>query len=271
MLGVAGFPGLGLVGSAVAALATTMVSVIALARAVRDGRLGFTPSLAGVRLRRKIFREILSIGALGSLSTVSANVTAMLVTGLVGRFGTSALAGYSIGARLEFMVAPVAFGIGSGLTTLAGVAAGAGAWPRAVRATWIGGLTAFIAVGLIGWTVALLAEPWSRLFTSDDAVVAASVSYITRVAPFYCLFGLGLALYFASQGVGRMAVPVAAGFARMIVATVGGWILIEHTQLGLTGVFIAIAASMVVYGGLIGGALFVAPWRTKPIATAAVG
>jgi hypothetical protein len=68
-----------------------------------------------------------------------------------------------------------------------------------------------------------------------------------------------------------MAVPVAAGFARMIVATVGGWILIEHTQLGLTGVFIAIAASMVVYGGLIGGALFVAPWRTKPIATAAVG
>ena len=45
-------------------------------------------------------------------------MTAMLVTGLVGRFGTAALAGYSIGMRLEFMVAPrFAFGIGTGATT----------------------------------------------------------------------------------------------------------------------------------------------------------
>jgi Na+-driven multidrug efflux pump len=195
----------------------------------------------------------------------------MLVTGLVGRFGVAALAGYGIGARLEFMVGPVAFGIGSGLTTLVGVAAGAGAWHRAVRATWIGGLTAFALIGLIGWTVALLPEAWSRLFTSDSAVIAASASYITHVAPFYCLFGLGLSLYFASQGAGRMAVPVAAGIARMIVTTVGGWVLVEYTQLGLPGVFIAIAAGMIVYGSVIGGALLIAPWRTRPVVTATAG
>ena len=63
-------------------------------------------------------------------------------------------------------------------------------------------------IGLIGWTVALLPENWARLFTSDAAVVAASAAYITRVAPFYCLFGLALTLYFASQGAGRMVVPV---------------------------------------------------------------
>ncbi len=268
MLGIAGWPGLGLAGSAVAALATTSVSVVALARAVWDGRLGFVPSLTNIRLRWHIFREILDVGALGSLTTVTSNVTAMLVTGLVGRFGVAALAGYGIGARLEFMVGPVAFGIGSGLTTLVGVAAGAGAWQRAVRATWIGGLTAFALIGLIGWTVALLPEAWSRLFTSDSAVIIASASYITHVAPFYCLFGLGLSLYFASQGAGRMAVPVAAGIGRMIVTTVGGWILIEYTQLGLAGVFVAITAGMIVYGGLIAGALFIAPWRTRPVVTA---
>ena len=268
MLGIAGWPGLGLAGSAVAALVTTLVSVVALARAVWNGRLGFTPSLTAVRLRWEIFREILQVGALGSLTTVTSNVTAMLVTGLVGRFGVAALAGYGIGARLEFMVAPVAFGIGSGLTTLVGVAAGAGAWHRAVRATWIGGLTTFALIGLIGWTVALLPEAWSHLFTSDSAVIAASASYITHVAPFYCLFGLGLSLYFASQGAGRMAVPVAAGIARMIVTTVGGWVLVEYTQLGLQGVFIAIAAGMIVYGGLIAGSLFVAPWRKRSVITA---
>ena len=201
---------------------------------------------------------------MGSLTTVTANLTAMLVTGLVGRFGVAALAGYGIGARLEFMVAPVAFGIGSGLTTMVGVAAGAGVWRRAVKATWVGGLAAFVAIGLIGWTVALLPDAWSRIFTSDSAVIAASVSYITRVAPFYCLFGLGLALHFASQGAGRMAVPVAAGFARLIVATLGGWMIVEHTQLGLGGVFGAIAAGMIVYGCLIAGALLIAPWKNEP-------
>jgi hypothetical protein len=33
-------------------------------------------------------------------------------------------------------------------------------------------------------------------------VIAATVAYITHVAPFYCLFGLGMTLSFASQGAG---------------------------------------------------------------------
>jgi putative MATE family efflux protein len=263
MLGVAGWPGLGLAGLAVAAVVATLANVGALALVVWYGRLGFAPSLCNVRLRWTIFRDILAIGALGSLTTVTSSLAAVLVTGLVGRFGVAALAGYGIGARLEFMVAPVAFGIGSGLTTIVGVAVGAGAWPRAVRATWIGGLTAFLAVGLIGWTVALWPEAWSRLFTADRAVMTATTAYLRHVAPFYCLFGFGLAVYFASQGAGRMAVPVVASIARMIVASAGGWILIEHTTLGLDGVFIAIAAGLIIYGGLIAGALFVAPWRKK--------
>ena len=264
-LGIADWPGLGLAGSAFASLAVTTATALALACAVWDGRLGFTLSLTNVRLQPRILREILQVGLMGSFTTVTANLTAMLVTGLVGRFGVAALAGYGIGARLEFMVAPVAFGIGSGLTTLVGVAAGAGAWHRAVRATWIGGLTAFAGIGVIGWAVALLPDAWSRLFTSDSAVIAASVSYITHVAPFYCLFGLGLTLHFASQGAGRMTVPVVAGAARLIAATVGGWVVVEQTQLGLDGVFSAIAAGMIVYGCLIAGALLIAPWEKKPV------
>ena len=164
------------------------------------------------------------------------------MTGLVGSFGAAALAGYGIGMRLEFMVAPLAFGIGTGLTTLVGVAAGAQDWKRAVRVAWIGGVIAFAAIGVIGWTVALLPESWSRLFTSEPEVIAASVGYLTRVAPFYCLFGLGLALNFASQGAGRMSAPFLAGVARLVVAAAGGWFAVEQMGWGLDGLFIAIAA-----------------------------
>lgn len=263
ILGIGDWPGMGLVGGAVAPLVTGFASVVLLARAVVRGRLGFVPSFAGVRIQLRLFVEILRVGAMGSISTVTATLTAMLVTGLVARFGTAALAGYSIGMRLEFMLAPLAFGIGTGATTLVGIAAGAGAWARAVRVAWTAGLTAGVAIGVLGAVIALMPETWSRLFASDDAVVAASVACIVHVAPFYWLFGLGLTLNFASQGAGRMRVPVAASVARLVVAAGGGWLAIDQLGLGLNGVFAAIAASLIVYGALIGGALLLKPWRAR--------
>ena len=262
VLGIGGWPGLGLLGGAIAPLITGLASMLLLLHAIRRGRLGFVPRFKGVRLQPRLFAEILQVGAMGSITTVTATLTAMIVTGLVGGFGTAALAGYSIGMRLEFMVAPLAFGIGTGATTLVGIAAGAGDWRRAARVAWTGGLIAFAAIGAIGWTVALMPETWSRLFASEPEVLAASIDCIVRVAPFYCLFGLGLTLNFASQGAGRMAVPVGASLARLAVAALGGWWAIEH-GFGLSGVFTAIAASLVVYGGVIAGMLLVVPWRAR--------
>jgi len=116
---------------------------------------------------------------------------------------------------------------------------------------------------VLGWTVALWPEAWSRLFVSEPPVIAASVSYITHVAPFYCLFGLGLTLNFASQGAGRMTAPLVAGIVRMVTATAGGWFAVEKLGLGLDGLFAAIAAAMVVYGCLIAGPLLIVPWGPR--------
>lgn len=262
-LGVGDWPGFGVAGSAIASLCVASGATLLQARTIRDRRLGFARKGEALRLQWRIFREILRVGTLGSMTTLIATLTAVSMIGLAGRFGVAALAGYGIGARLEYMIAPVAFGIGSGLTTLVGVAAGAGAWPRAVRVAWTGGLIAFAATGLIGWLVALFPGSWSRLFTSDDQVAAASISYIRHVAPFYGLFGLGISLNFASQGAGRMTAPLMASFARMITATIAGWIVVEKTDLGLGGLFGAIALGMVVYGCWIPASLLVRPWREK--------
>lgn len=262
-LGIAGWPGFGVAGSAIASLAVATGTAAFEARAIHGGRLGFVPAWTGIRLQWGIFREILRVGISGSIMTLIANLTAVLMIGFAGRFGVAALAGYGIGARLEYMIAPVAFGIGSGMTTLVGVAAGAEAWQRAVRVAWTGGLIAFAAIGAIGWLVALFPQGWSRLFTSDEQVAAASLSYIRHVAPFYCLFGLGISLNFASQGAGRMTAPLLASVARMMTAIVAGWIVVEKTDLGLDGLFGAIALGIIVYGCWMAGCLLLRPWRAK--------
>ncbi len=260
-LGVAGWPGLGVAGSAIALLCTSIGTAFFQAGAILNGRLGVTPTMASLALQWGIFREILRVGMLGSVTTLVSNLNAVLMLGFVGRFGVAALAGYGIGARLEYMIGPVAFGIGSGLTTLVGIAAGANAWQRAVKVAWTGGLIAFAAIGLIGWLVALFPQAWSRLFASEAEVIEASMSYIGHIAPFYCLFGLGISLNFASQGAGRMTAPLVASFARMMISTAAGWLVVAKTDLGLGGLFGAIALGIVVYGCSIAASLLLAPWR----------
>jgi len=262
-LGIGDWPGLGMAGPALSSLTTSAVSALLQARALWRGKLGFIPALAGIALQGRLFWDILRVGLIASFSAFTANLTAMLVTGLVGRFGVAALAGYGIGVRLEFMLVPLAFGIGSGLTTLVGVAAGAHDWKRAIRVAWIGGLIAAAGIGAFGWLVALLPEGWARLFTEDRQVIEATVGYITRVAPFYFLFALGMTLSFASQGAGRMSAPFVAGLTRMVVATVGGWFVVEILGWGLPGVFLAIAAGMIAFGCLIAGPLLLLPWGPK--------
>ena len=188
----------------------------------------------------------------------------MLVTGLVGRFGVAALAGYGIGVRLEFMLVPIAFGIGSGLTTLVGVAAGANDWQRAVRAAWIGGLTAFAAIGAVGWILAFVPEGWARLFTSDPKVVEATrrlhhargaVLLPVRARHDACLREPGCGPH--EGAVRRRHRPHDRRHDRRLVRRreVLGW--------GLHGVFVAIAVGMVVFGGLIGGTAALAPWGPR--------
>ena len=53
-------------------------------------------------------------------------------------------------------------------------------------------------------------------------MVAAGSAYLRIVGPFYGFFGLGMALYFASQGAGALKWPLLAGVSRMIIAVGGG-------------------------------------------------
>src|SRR5258708_30308220 len=81
-------------------------------------------------------------------------------------------------------------------------------------------------------------------------MLATGAVYLQIVGPAYGFFGLGLSLYFASQGAGRLLWPLTAGLLRMLVAVGGGW-----TALYLTGslgwVFAALAFGLLVYGLII--------------------
>src|SRR5262249_10413970 len=70
---------------------------------------------------------------------------------------------------------------------------------------------------------------WIALFSADPRVIETGSNYLRIVGPSYGFFGLALALYFASQGAGRLFWPLSAGFLRMVVAIGGGWLALRVT------------------------------------------
>src|SRR5262249_41721487 len=170
---------------------------------------------AGLSFRWPLFRDILRVGAVAALVTIQTNLTIAIATGLVGRFGPAAIAGYGTGARLEYLLVPLVFGLGAPLVAMVGTNLGAGQRERALCSAWIGAGLAAGLTEMVGLGAAAFPYAWLSLFGSDPVMVDGGARYLRAVGPCYGLFGLGLALYFASQGAGRLLWPLLANLTRL--------------------------------------------------------
>jgi len=256
-LGWGPFPRWGIAGAASAYVAA--FGLASLAMAILVWKSALRPQRAHWRLESRLFGEILRVGAISSLSALQTVLTAVILTGFVARFGTAALAGYGVGVRLELLQVPIVFAIAQALVVMVGMNIGAGHAARAKRIAWIGTGAAALVCLAIGGSVAMLPQLWIRIFSDDTAVLEVGSLYLRTVAPFYPLFGAGLALYFASQGAGQMLKPVLAGTARMVLVIAGGALVM---QMGgpLEALFAVVALGLSVFGGLTGYVVFKARW-----------
>ena len=215
------------------------------------------------RLRAALFSDILRVGAVGSISTFQTTLTVALTTALVGAAaGPDAVAGYGTGSRLEYLLIPLVFGLGAPLVALVGTNIGAGQGPRALRAALIGGAVAFGMTETIGLAAAIWPTAWLGLFDSNPRMLETGAAYLRMVGPAYGFFGLGLCLYFASQGAGRLLWPLLAGLIRMVLAVGGGWLALWLTG-SLSWVFAALGLALVVYGSSLASAIASGVWFGK--------
>ena len=258
-LGLGPFPQLGMVGVALGQIVATAAGVAYLLWYLLTGRSKLHLSFAGLTLRRDIFTDILKVGALACLSPVQSVLATVIFTGLVARLGLLPLAGYSIGQRLEFLLVPIAFGIGVASVPMVGMAIGAGDIRRARRVAWTAGGVSAFNLGILGLIVSIAPDLWAGLFTRDAAVLDYARQYLRWAGPAFGFFGLGLTLYFASQGSGRVLGPVLASTLRLVlVGVVGAWLVSNAAP--AWHYFALVGAVMVVYGLSTAAAIWFTPW-----------
>jgi putative MATE family efflux protein len=246
-LGLFGLPKWGMGGVAAGQLAAFTLGALFLVWYLLSGRSRLTLQLNGFTFQRDMFFDILRVGAVSCLSPLQTVLTILIFTKILAGYGTEILAGYGMGSRLEFLLTPISFAFGVASVPMVGMAIGAGLVTRARQVAWIASLAAGITVGAIGLIVAAKPSLWVSMFTSDPGVTAAANDYFGWAGPAFFFFGVGVCLYFSSQGAAKVGGPVLAGTARLVIVGGGGWLL---ASMGAPAwaLFALVGVAMVVYG-----------------------
>ncbi len=246
-LGLGPFPRYGMAGVAMGYVVANAIPALYLFWFMRSSQARAKLTLRGVGLRKEMFIDILKVGGVSLISPLQTIATVLVLTRLMAWFGEQALAGYGIGARLEFLLIPIAFAIGGACIPLVGMAVGADNAARAKKIAWTGGAIGACLAGAIGLVVTIAPGAWSGLFSADARVLAAANEYLRIAGPAFIFFGLGHGLYFASQGSGQILGPVLAGTLRLAIVAVGGWLLAVNSMPAWT-MFSLVGFAMFAYG-----------------------
>jgi putative MATE family efflux protein len=253
VFGAGPVPALGITGAGLATVIAFVASSVTLAWYLASGRTSVALSLRGIRFERRLFGEILRVGAPMSLAPVLNNMALASLTFYAGALGATSLAAFGAAVRLEYLLYPLNFGLGAAVLAMVGSNIGARQFARAARIAWIAvGLSACVMASV---SVLAISAPdlWMGLFSADPAILAAAIGYLAIVALGYP-FVAANTLMSAFQSTRQPEWPLAAMTCRLAVVVVGGWIAIEILQAGIVGLGIVTALGLATWGIVLMGA-----------------
>lgn len=203
-------------------------------------------------------RDILRVGLPAALSTSIAYLGTLILTGVVARIGEPQLAAFGLGTRLDFVLLSFAFGFGSAVLTLVGLAVGAGRPEQASRYVRAAGVFTVAILGAGGVALAIWPRLWLGLFTHDAAVLEAGAAYFAVVGPSYPFLGVSMVLAFAFQGLGRATAPMVLMAVRVALVLTGAIVVTRGLGMGAGAVFVVIAA-----GNVLSSLMLLALWQRR--------
>ncbi len=249
IFGYGPFPALGPAGAGWGLVIPFGVGSLIMIFYLRSSRSIVHLNFRGQVPRWALFADILKVGVPGLINTSITNLSVVVLTGIAGQFGLTAI-GYAMGARLEYIMQPIAFGFGTAIVAMVGTSWGAQQYGRSRQIAWTGAATIALLCGTLGLIVALQPGIWLGLFSDDAEVARIGAMYLRIVGPVYVCFGLGLGLFFVSQGYGRGFTAMIANAVRLVVSAGAGLAAVYWLDLGAAGLFAAIALGFCIYAVL---------------------
>lgn len=218
IFGLAGFPAWGLVGAGIATLAAQGVAIVLLFGASRRRELRAVLAFGWRDLGRirTDLREVVRIATPAVLERLVLNLALMDYFAMLGHYGPSSLAAYTVGVRMMSFSWIPGIGFSAAAATLVGHALGARDPHAATRAGWRAVRFAIGVSLVLGVAFALARGEIARLFTDDAGVLDALDPFMLTLALSQPLLGMHFTLSGALRGAGDTVTP-------LLAAAIGNW------------------------------------------------
>ncbi|MGN0955290.1 MATE family efflux transporter [Dialister sp.] len=234
--------GWGVAGAAQATVISQYVSGAGIFLYCLLGRQDFHISGKDMTWDRKVFLDMSQLSLLTSLQQSIMNFGILLVQGLVNSFGTTVMAAFAAGVKIDTIAYSPLQDFGNAFSTYVAQNYGAGNRDRIRQGIKTAGKMIFIFSLLASGIVSFLAPLLMGFFVPETAedVVAVGSRYLRIEGSCYLGIGILFMLYGFYRAVKRAAVSVVLTVLSLGTRVVLAYFLSSFPEIGVTGIWLSI-------------------------------
>lgn len=243
IFGKLGFPEMGVAGAGISSVISRAVAAVVffwlLYRSLEikiEYRYFYTFS-------KNYVREIMKIGIPSAVEQILYQACQLVFLYYVTYLGATSLAARQYAVNISMFTYLFALAIGMGTAILIGRNVGAGEKDIAYHRAWSSVKTAMLLTIPAVVIITIFREPFMRLFTTNEEVVAIGASVLLLGIVLETGRAINLTFINALRAAGDARYPVRVGFFTMVCVSLSlGYLFVFVMDMGLIGVWLAIAA-----------------------------
>jgi len=245
--------GLGIHGAAMATvIAQSLTICLAIIMLLKSKNRPFEKMWLSFKPDKAIFKQIIKWVTPVSLESLLFSSLSMMLTPLVANYGAGALATVRVGSQIESLTWLIAGGYAAALTAFTGQNFGAEKWTRINKGFKISTIIMSLWGLLIAFVLYFGGGILFGVFIPDEPEVIKMGIHYLQVLAFVqipaCLEGVAAGIF---RGKGKTLPPSIVSITSNILRVIFAYGFIQFTDLGLTGIWIAVAASAALRGTCI--------------------
>lgn len=262
--GLFGFPRWGVAGSAAATIVARAIAMIMVLFVMIQEKSIIKLRARDFRFDFNIMKEIIRIGNPSSIELLILNLSTLFLMKIVASFGTTAVAAYGIGMRLNMAVTIPTMGFGFAAATLVGQNLGARKPDRADKSGWICAGIGTIIMIILTIVFLIFSGNIVSVFNDEFEVVEIGTQFIKTMAPTFIFLGLGTTLGRGLNGAGDTVYPMIISIITMLALRIPlAWYM--STRAGTAGIWKSLALTNAIYGIVITMWFKIGKWKEKEI------
>lgn len=248
IFGFGPIPGFGVQGAALATVISRAIGLYFIVRHFAKKKSSITMNFTPWMWNSDIIRRILAVGIPASVAQGMLSLSLFVYNSIAMNFSEDAVAALGLGFRVDSLAFLPGLGISIATITLIGQNFGAGRLDRVRKAYFAALANAFALMAFMGLIFSIFPQHVLRVFSADPEVAAYGIEYLRTIPRFYGFLGIGFISSSAFQGIGQGYPSLLVNFIRLGVVGVPLSYILTRTQLGVNGLWWAIALSDVAFG-----------------------